>query len=72
MGDKYAEALSKSLKQLKPVKLNLSGNRISSKGVTEIVNSLCPYTKFLDFSQNSIGPDGTKAIRLFLDSKAES
>ncbi len=72
MGDKYAAALSKSLKHLKPVKINLSGNRISSRGAAEIVNSLCPYTKFLDFSRNSIGPDGAQAIRLFLDTKAES
>ena len=72
MGDKYAAALSKSVKHLKPIMINLSGNRITHKGATEIVSNLCPYTKFLDFSRNSIGPEGVKAIRSFMETKAES
>ena len=72
MGDKYAAALSKSVKHLRPIMINLSGNRISQKGATEIVSNLCPYTKHLDLSRNSLGPEGIRAVRSFLESKAES
>jgi hypothetical protein len=72
MGDKYAAALSKSVKHLRPIILNLSGNRISYKGATEIVGNLCPYTKHLDLSRNSLGPEGMRSIRSFLETKAES
>ena len=37
MGDKYAEALSKSFKYLEPTKINLKNNNITDKGAVSVM-----------------------------------
>ena len=72
MGDTYAIALSKSVKHLRPIAINLSENRLSCKGVSELLACLSPHTKHIDFSNNSIGSEGIKSFKVYLDTKAES
>ena len=72
MGDEYAAAVSKSVRHLRPIEINLSDNRLSAKGASEIIGNLSPYTKHLDLSKNKMGESGIKTITNFLESRAES
>jgi len=38
MGDNYTQAVSSALNKMKPNIVNMSGNRISSKGIESLTN----------------------------------
>ena len=70
-GDSYAPALSQSIKQLKPLVLNISDNRLTNKGLSTIVKSLSHTICDLDLSKNKIGKDAVESLCGYFNSKAE-
>jgi Ran GTPase-activating protein (RanGAP) involved in mRNA processing and transport len=70
MGDKYAEVLSEGLKTSNSVStLQLSNNRLTSRGADLILSQLTKHTQFIDLSNNNIGSIGCSHLQNLLVSK---
>ena len=65
MGDNYAKAFSKGLKEMNPTVVNLADNRLSKNGSRSIIKNLRPAVRSLDFSQHVIDEVGANSLGAF-------
>ena len=70
MGDNYAKAFSKGLKEMNPTVVNLADNRLTKNGSRSIIKNLRPAVRSLDFSQNVIDEIGASSLGEFAKLKA--
>lgn len=70
MGDQFAEALSKGLKNMNPEIIDISDNRLSRIGEQKIIGKLKPVVRMLNASENRIDTETAIILGHFAKSKA--
>jgi len=70
MGNKYAMALSSSMKYLKTEKLNLHSNNLGTNGSSAILSNLSNHLTELDLSKNNMGDEAMPKLVSWLENLA--
>ena len=72
IGDRYAAAMSKTMRYLSPTFIHMKSNRLTCRGVGSILLNLCSTIKVINLSFNNIGGEGTTKIYDYLKTNSDS